>query len=279
MKNATKYEKQIKKLLRGMKKVPADEPLKDEEALAVLVESVLQADTTKDVARAALEAIQQEFVDFNELRASQSKDITDCIGKGYPDGRTKAEMITTALGNIYERTSAVSIDYMSPMTKRDLRRHLSELGLSPYVASCVVLQVFGGHAVPVDDTLVEVLKMDDFVHPQSDLHDVQGFLERVIIQKNALSAHEVFREYVANRAKALARKRKAEAKAKAQAEAKAKAKAEAKAEAKAAKAKKAAKKKAKKKPIGKKTTRKITKKTKKKSAKKTKKKGSRKASR
>jgi len=248
MKDASIYEKKIKKLLKGMKKVTTpEEPPRGEEAIAILVESILQSDATNRQTRAALDAIRREYVDFNELRVSPIKDIVDCIGRDYPNAKTKAETVTAALSGIFQRTHDVTVDYMSKMPKRELRRHLNELGLHPYAAGCVVLKIFDGHAIPVDDTLVEVLQMNQCAAPESDVQDVQGFLTRVISHKDALGAHEFFRDYVRRFAKALARKRRAEARARAKAEAEAEAKAEAerkaKEEAQARKKTKAAKKK------------------------------------
>jgi len=229
MKHATKYQKKIRKLMSGMKKVRPPEPPTGDEAVALLIESILQSDATNAQAREAFEAIEREFVDFNELRASPPKDIADCVKKDLPHRRRKAEIIRIVLNNIFQRTYNVSIDYMAKMTKRDLRRHLRELGLDAYAAGRVVMLVFGGHAVPVDESLVEVLRMKDCVHPDSDLDDVQGFLERIIQQKDDVSAHEFFRELVRKSSRALARKRQAEAKARREAEAKARAEEEAKA--------------------------------------------------
>lgn len=251
MKNAASYEKKIKKLLKGMAKVTPDERPTGDQAVQVLVESILQADASDKQAQIAIDLLQEEFVDFNELRVSPPKDISDCIGSDFPEGRAKAEMIVVVLNGIYQRTFDIGLDYMADMVKRDLRRHLSELGLGPYPAAMVVMKVFGGHAVPVDETLVEVLKMGRYIGADSGLNDAQGFLVRVITQKNDLSAHEFFRAHVQKSAKALAKKRKAEAEARAKAEAEARAKAEAKEKArkkaeaeKEAKAKQVAKKKA-----------------------------------
>lgn len=247
MKDAATYEKKISKLLKTMAGVPAGELPTGPDATAVLVLSVLEADTTDKDAQKALDAINEEYVDFNELRVSPSKDIADCVGKQIPNARDKARMITAALNGIYHRTYNVHLDYMAEMSKRDLRRHLEELGLSPYAAGSVVLRVFAGHAIPVDDTLVEVLKMDGYVAPDSDQRDVQGFLTRIVAQKDALSVHRHLRQYVAGSAKALAktRQRQQEAQARAEAAAKAEAKARRAVQAKkAAKARRAAKAKA-----------------------------------
>jgi hypothetical protein len=232
MKNASAYEKKIKKLLRGMTRVRPGDPPRGDAAVAALVESILQSDATNRQGRVAFEVICREYVDFNELRVSPVKDIVDCIGRDHPHARRKAETMTSVLNGVFQRTYDVNVDYMEKMQKRELRRHLEELGLGSYAAGHVILEIFGGHAIPVDDTLVEVLQMHQCVAPDSDIADVQGFLTRIIAHKDALSGHEFFRAYVQKSAKALAKKRKAEALARAKAEAEAKAKAEAKEKAK-----------------------------------------------
>ena len=245
MKNATKYQKKIKKLLGGMGKARPSPP-EDANPFRVMLEAILTADATPKQAEKAMAALEEEFVDINELRVSPPKEIVDCLDEGFPRRRAKAREIVTVLGAIFTRYNNLTLEPVEALTKRDLRRHLTEFGLSPYAAACLVLLVYSGHAIPVDGTLAECLEMNGYVHPDSDVPDVQAFLERVILQKDALAAHEFFRAYIEKSARALARKRKADAEARAKAEAEAKAKAEAEAKAKAeaeakAKAKAAAK--------------------------------------
>jgi len=248
MKNATKYQKKIKKLLGGMGKARPSPP-EDANPFRVMLDAILTADATPKQAEKAMAALEEEFVDINELRVSPPKEIVDCLDEGFPRRRAKAREIVTVLGAIFTRYNNLTLEPVEALTKRDLRRHLAEFGLSPYAAACLVLMVYNGHAIPVDETLAECLEMKGYIHPDSDVPDVQAFLERVILQKDALAAHEFFRAFVEKSARALARKRKAdaaarakaEAEAKAKAEAEAKAKAEAEAKAKAAKARKARK--------------------------------------
>ena len=217
MKDAKKYETKIQPLLCKKPTRVAFTPPEDEYDITALVTAVLEGDATAQQTDKALEAIRGEYVDLNELRASPLKDLVECIGSEYPQARKKAERLTDALKGIFSRTYALSLQYMAEMTKRNLRRHLKELGLDEYAEAVLTLQVFGGHAIPVDQLLVDCLAMDGYVHPDSDVPDVQGFLERVISQKDALAAHELFRKYVEQRGKALLRHREAQA-AKAQAE-------------------------------------------------------------
>lgn len=236
MKNAREYEKKVRKLLGGMGKAPAPAPADPAERIPLLIQSILEEDASSDQAAQAYRALMEEFVDLNELRVSPAKEIVEHLGKDYPAGRLKAETLTGALDTIFDKTCTMTVAYVDKLSKRDLRRHLREIGLSPYAAADVVLRAFGGHAVPVGLDLVEVLEMDGCVHPGSDVADVQGFLERIIPQKDALAARTFLREYIEKHRPALTDKRRKEAlvrqeaeRQKARAEAAAKAQADRKA--------------------------------------------------
>ena len=239
MKNSALYARKIKRLLsRKSGGIAARaEPV---DALRLLVKGIMEEDATAKQVTAALAALEQEYVDFNELRVSPLKDVYECLGKGFPGARAKADAVTRALNVVFGQANALSLDYLAKKPKREVRKVLREkLGLSPYAESVVTLYGFDGHAIPADNLLLEALKLDGYVHPGSDVPDLQGFLERIIPNKDAIPAHEALREYAWRRAgrvaKELARRAKlaAEAEAKAKAEAEAKAKAEAEAQAKA----------------------------------------------
>ncbi len=261
MKNAKQYEPGIRKLLTEARKHTSSASDKDQDPVRMLVRGVLSANATPKQAEDAVEAVESEFVDFNELRASPVKDLTDRLGREHPRRRAKAGMLTGALNAIFERTGSISMDYMHKMPKRDLRRHLRELGLDTYAAAYVTLFAFGGHAVPVDEDLAEILKMDELVHEESDIEDIQGFLERVVPQKDAENVHAYFRNLLRRKMPALTRRRREQAEAQAKAEAAAekkrleeeKAAADEKAAAEKAKKKKATKAQAKRKKASKKS--------------------------
>lgn len=210
MKNATQYEKKVRKLLKDVKGSKSDAPL-DEPRLRVLIRSVFETDATTRQGEQALEAIDSEYVDYNELRISPPKDIVETVGRDHPRVREKAIMLREALNRFFERDSTPSMDYLDELSKRDLRQHLAEAGLEPYPAAAVTLLAFGGHAVPVDGMLVDALKLDECVHPESDIEDVQGFLERVVSQKNDVAVLKFFRAYVEKSRDAVMAHRQAEA--------------------------------------------------------------------
>ena len=217
MKNARTYEKKIRKLLGQMRRKRApDGPPQD--PIGVLLQAVLTEDATEKQAAEAMARLNEEFVDVNELRVAPVREIADYIGRDHAGARDKAEALSAVLGAISRSRNELSADYMAEMAKRDLRRHLQELGLSPYAGAYLTLHAFGGHAVAVDHSLVECLEMDGYIAPNSDLADVRGFLERIIPARDAMAAHELLRAYVASLAKALAEKHHAEAEARAEAQ-------------------------------------------------------------
>lgn len=219
MKNASVYEKKLRKLLGGLPKGRA-EAWASSDPIRVLIESILEPDTFGKQASAAAGALMSEFVDYNEMRVSPIKDIVETVGRDYPDARVKAETLVKVLNTVFDRTCQMTMEYMAKMPKKELRKHLLAMGLGPYSAACVLL-LYGGGAIPVDRTLVDCLVMEDLVPAKSTIEEVQPFLERLVGPKDSLGAHELLRTYVEKNAKAIAKKRKddeAAAKAKALAE-------------------------------------------------------------
>jgi endonuclease III len=208
MKNATAYEKKIRKLLASMPKKSVPEAPKELEAFTLLLEGILGADVPRKAAAGVLNELHTEFVDYNELRVAPVKDITDCMPREFWGAREKAESIVRSLNAIFDRSSRMTMEHLEKMPKRDLRKYLGEVGLSTYAAALVTLVVFGGHAVPVDQALVDALEIEELVHPGSTVDDVQGFLERVIGQKEDYAAHEFFRDFVEKNYKAVLKKLK-----------------------------------------------------------------------
>ena len=265
MKNSEFYAKKVKRLVsRSGVRVAESDQL---DPITLLVRSVFEENATARQAAKAVAALTEEFVDFNELRVSPIKDIVECVGRDFPGARSKAVSVTTALNRIFDRVNALDLEYLAKKPKREIRKSLrQDLGLSPYAESCLTLFAFGGHAVPVDNLLLEALKLEGCIHPDSDEPDLQGFLERIVHSSDAKKAHWALRAYAARRAGRVGRlwarreraARAAEAKARqeqarAEAEARAKAKAQAEAKARAEARRRAAAKKVKKKAKKKKT--------------------------
>jgi len=206
MKNAKTYVRKIRKLLGQLRKVSPSPVPPGLERVRGMLRGILQADTTRKAAERALDAIGEEYVDLNELRVSPIKDITDCMGRDLPGAREKAETICAVLNNVFTRANDISIDFLESLPRRELRRHLSELGLGPYAAAYTALTVFGLPTIPVDHTLAACLEIDACVAPGSSVAEVRALLERIVAPKDIPAAHEALRTYAEKQGKAYAKK-------------------------------------------------------------------------
>jgi hypothetical protein len=244
MKDAKNYERKLKKLLRQAKKKPSRPPISasSDGRIRAVIEAILLADATPRDLDKAIGVMEKEFVDFNELRVAPEKEILECIGREHPEGRIKALTLATVLNSIYERSNRLSLEFMDQVPKRDVRRRLREFGLPPFAEALLSMVCFDVHAIPVDASLLEVLQMNHLIPEDAALEETQVFLERIISPRDGLAAHEFFRGYISQHAKALAKKRKADAERRAaEEEARRKAEEEARRKAEEAAARKALK--------------------------------------
>ncbi len=243
MKNPKAYEQRRRKIVARAAKAgvaqrdagdeAGDEAGAGENPFAVLIEGVLQADVVGTNTDKAMAALRKEFVDFNELRVAPVKELAHCLGPRMPRAGEKAQMLSTVLNAIFYQQDRLAMDYMGKMKRRPLRRHLSELGLNAYAAGYVMFMAFNMPSLPVDDCLLESLKMNGDLPKGLGIKEAQRFLERTVRGWDMPGVHKCFRAYVVKNAGPLASKRRAEARARAKAEAEAKAEREAKAKAQA----------------------------------------------
>lgn len=209
MKNATEYGKKVKRMLPSLKKRYSAAPLPDDMLpLEIFVVGVLREGVRLPAALKAMKLIDEEFIDFNEIRVAPPKDIVELLTNDMPDLRTKAEQITMGLNRIYDHENRLDFEHTADMGKRELRAHLREaLGLSPFVEAYLLLYLFGHRAVPVDSRLVQRLKADKLVHPGATDDDVRILLERVIRPKDQASQFELLALYADEPIKAPAKKK------------------------------------------------------------------------
>lgn len=206
MKNSAHYAKKIRRIVKDRAgSISAVEPT---DTIELIVRGILEEDVDPRKVPAALSAIKEEYVDFNELRVSPVRDIIDVVGEDYPHIRSKAQSIVNALQTVFDQSNALSLDFLTGKPKREIRKMLREkIGLGRYAGSFVTLYGFDGHAMPVDNLLLEALKIGGHVHPDSDLDDLQGFLERITPHVEAIVYHQALRKYVSEMARRVMRLR------------------------------------------------------------------------
>ncbi len=199
MKNSAEYAKRLKKLLTRLKKsqskpeMTAYEPT---EPLPTLIMAALSSYTTLSKANIALKKLENEFVDFNELRVCRIEEVVEVLGKSYPQVREVAKKLIDLLMQIYEDQNSLTLSNLNENGKREAKAFLEKLpASSTYVASSVMQQSLGGHAFPVNRHMMKMLQGEDVVNPNSNIGDVQGFLERQISASDIIDVYNLLRSH------------------------------------------------------------------------------------
>jgi hypothetical protein len=190
MKNATKHADEFRSLLKRLMREEKPEPLAPLEALPALVRGAMSYDVPDSKAEDAMKAINREFVDLNELRVATDLEIQELLGQRYPQIEKRVAMITQSLNDIFEREHTLSLDRLKTISKKDARQFLRELpDIHPFVEAYVMLFSFEGHALPLDEEMLAVLREEEIFEEDISLEDAQKFLEHNI---KADESYEVY---------------------------------------------------------------------------------------
>ncbi len=187
MKNGTMYASKLQKVYTGLRgSTPVPEPPEPDDplrrlAIAILGENCSDAEAERAVGRAI-----ETMVDWNELRVSSASEINKVVGNAIPQGVQRCQMLTDALQAVFDCENRMSLDRLRTMGRRDARHFLEQLdGTDEYTVASVILWSLGGHAIPVNDRLLDALREADLVHPEATRAEVQAFLERNISANEA----------------------------------------------------------------------------------------------
>jgi endonuclease III len=206
MRKGTEYAKKLKKAYSKFRSghVPP-EALEPSEPVEQLLLAALSQETTAAVGRAALTRINEEVVDYNELRVSAPGEIAELIGDSIPRSTQRAKVMIRLLNAIFAREYAVSLDSLKSKGLRDAKQYLESLdGATPYVIASVLLWSLGGHAIPVNKVVLDFLAKHDLIDPNASDAEVQSFLERHVSAADARTFCLDLEAYAASRHSATA---------------------------------------------------------------------------
>ncbi len=196
MKDSTKYAKKLVELLRSLKKdhSAVKFPIYSDPVESVIF-AVLAERLKASTARTAVKKIQKHFVDYNDLRVARTEEMLDVLGGETSELREVAHTLSKLLNAIYNRFDTVSLMALTEMGKRPARKELEDLeGITPFIVSYCFLTSLKGHAIPVNEKMVDYLQDLELVHPRAKLHGIEGFLERQISANNGYEYYTLIRD-------------------------------------------------------------------------------------
>jgi hypothetical protein len=121
------------------------------------------------------------------------------IGDGVPLAQAKAQRIVDGLNDVRRRQDRLDLTFLTQRARREAREYLESLeGMDQAAAASVVLYSLGGHAIPVDDLTLYVLRKEELVDASADAAEVQGFLERHVHAADARTFVDLLGRFVAS---------------------------------------------------------------------------------
>ena len=178
MKNATKHAETLRSLFKSILKEGKPPHFEKMDPLKALVRGSMSFDVSDHRADDVVRLINREFVHLNELRVATELEVQELLGVRYPQIEKRVEMITAALNDIFEREHTLSLDRLKTLSRRDARNFLRELpGIHPFVEAYVMLFSLDGHAVPVDEEILSMLRDEDVIEEDTSLEEAQRFVE------------------------------------------------------------------------------------------------------
>jgi endonuclease III len=190
MKSATKHAEELRSLFKRLLKEHKPGPWERQEPLKALVQGAMSYDMPDSRAQEAMRAIDKEFVDLNELRVATDLEIQELLGNRYPQIEKRVAMITQSLNAIFEKEHTLNLERLVTISKRDARQFLRDLpDVHPFVEAYVMLFAFEGHTVPIDTQMLDYLKEEEILEPETSLEEAQKFVEHHI---KAEECHEFY---------------------------------------------------------------------------------------
>lgn len=195
MKNSKEYAKKVHKLYRSLKrKYPKVEQAGYDEPAEALAYALVSEDMDEAAAQAAINRFGDYFIDLNDLRVSRIEEIVEALGTDTPVTRNIASTLNRFLCAMFNKYNTVTLEPLKEMSKRPARQILEKMdGTSHFAVNYCTLTSLQGHAIPLTKKMIEYLRSNELVHPESDEQEIEGFLARQISAENAYEFYALLR--------------------------------------------------------------------------------------
>ena len=173
------------------------------EPLLAIVRGTLSMDADDMLVDEAMEKINSEFVDLNELRVATELEVVDLLGEAHPRIDEKATIIRSTLHGIFDREQTLKFERIQELKKGEIRQFFRDMEtMPPFVEAFVSMHAFDTPAFPIDDSTLDYLIDSDVVEEDATLDEAQQFVE------SHVKGDDMYGTYLALRAKALTHERK-----------------------------------------------------------------------
>lgn len=195
MKDSKEYSGKIRKLFRSLKrehgKVTSPE-YKD--PLEALVYAIISEHADLSSSKSIVKRMKGYFVDLNDLRVSRTEEILEILESSVEHPKKTATTLRQVLNSVFNKYDTVSLKVLTETGKRQAKKVLDKFeGASRFSIDYCFMSALGGHSIPLTEKMLNYLKTNELVHPESTFEEITGFLDRQITVSNAYTFYSLLR--------------------------------------------------------------------------------------
>jgi endonuclease III len=171
----------INKVLKVVKKhfKPAP-PSKDRSLLQHLLFACCLENSPQEAAEKVFQSLSSDYFDWNEVRVSTIKELADAL-KSLNDPTESATRLKRILQSVFETHYSFDLE---PMKKQNIGAAVKTLekynGSTPFIVAYVTQNALGGHAIPINQGLLESMRIVGVVSDAEAAKGAVPGLERVV---------------------------------------------------------------------------------------------------
>jgi endonuclease-3 len=151
----------------GRSAEPEPRPVLEQFIYAICREGV-----TRELADLAFRNLREHYFDWNEVRVSSSRELAesmDCL----PDAENRGQRVIDFLQEVFETTFSFDLEGLQ---KKGVKQAAKQLGryqaASDYIVASVIQHSLGGHAIPLDNSTLRLLRRAGLI--ENDIDDLEA---------------------------------------------------------------------------------------------------------
>jgi hypothetical protein len=195
MKNSKEYSKNIRELYRSLKaKHPKVKKVTYDEPADAVVYAIVGENMNGPATESAIKRFADYFIDLNDLRVSQEEEILGVLGEDTQATEDIASNLKKALRAVFDQYNSVSLESLKKIGKRPARQVLEKMdGISRFAVNYCMLASLQSHAIPLTKRMIEYLRNNQLVGPDTNEQQIEGFLAKQISADNAYEFYVLLR--------------------------------------------------------------------------------------
>lgn len=170
----TKLQKVLRKHYKPID-VPVNRPVLEQMIYGCCLENA-----PFDLAETAVKALSTTFFDWNEVRVSTLKELSEVVSM-LPDPMAAAVRLRGVLQGIFETTYSFDVDSMRKLNLGQALKKVEKLpGMSQFVLAFATQTALGGHSIPIDRGTLDALWIVGIVSDAEKSKQIAPGIERAV---------------------------------------------------------------------------------------------------